>query len=156
MIVLIGRFLFSLIFVMSGVGHLTSREMVAYAASHGVPFPEWTVPATGVMILVGGLMVMAGFKGKVGAWGLTAFLLPTAFIMHRFWGLEDPGMEAQQMVHFLKNLSMAGGALLVAHFGTGPYSWDQFPTGLSAVGSVRLVSKAVKAAQKEQEKVLTS
>jgi putative oxidoreductase len=42
--------------------------------------------------------------------------------MHRFWGLTDPQATMMQMVMFEKNLSMLGGALLITHFGSGPYS----------------------------------
>jgi putative oxidoreductase len=43
--------------------------------------------------------------------------------MHAFWKFE--GGEAQaQIANFLRNLSLLGGALLVTHFGAGPYSVD--------------------------------
>jgi putative oxidoreductase len=44
--------------------------------------------------------------------------------MHRFWAIEDPLMARLEQVMFMKNLSMLGGALLIAHFGAGPFSLD--------------------------------
>jgi putative oxidoreductase len=44
--------------------------------------------------------------------------------MHRFWGLPDPAMARMQYIQFSKNLSMLGGALLIAYFGAGPFSFD--------------------------------
>lgn len=44
--------------------------------------------------------------------------------MHKFWGLVDPVMAQMEMVMFLKNLSMLGGALLITQFGAGPWSLD--------------------------------
>lgn len=123
--VLIGRILFSLIFIMAGLAnHLGNLgEMSGWVASKGVPVANIVVVVTGLMIIAGGLSVMLGYKTKIGAWILIAFLIPTALIMHNFWALE--GAEASnQMAHFLKNLSMAGGALLIAHYGPGPMSLD--------------------------------
>jgi len=45
-------------------------------------------------------------------------------MMHKFWGISDP-MQAQiQMIMFMKNLSMLGGALLITQFGAEPLSLD--------------------------------
>lgn len=45
-------------------------------------------------------------------------------MMHKFWGVGDPNMAQMQMIMFLKNLSMLGGALLIAQFGAGGLSLD--------------------------------
>jgi putative oxidoreductase len=122
-VLLLGRVLFSLLFITSGVGHFTHRvPMAGYAKSMGAPAPELTVPLTGAMILLGGLMVLLGFYARVGAVLILLFLVPTAFIMHRFWGVPDAMMAQNQRVHFMKNLALAGAALIVAYFGSGPYS----------------------------------
>jgi len=42
--------------------------------------------------------------------------------MHRFWGLQDPMMAANQMAHFFKNIALAGAALIIIYFGSGPLS----------------------------------
>jgi putative oxidoreductase len=52
------------------------------------------------------------------------FLVPVTFIMHNFWAAKDPMTAQTEMVSFLKNLSMLGGALLIAYFGAGPLSLD--------------------------------
>jgi len=44
--------------------------------------------------------------------------------MHKFWGIPDPMMQQMQMVMFMKNLTMLGGALLITQFGSGPWSLD--------------------------------
>ncbi len=123
---LAGRILFSLMFIMSGMGHLTkSTGMAQYAGSMGVPAPTLVVIITGIMIILGGFSVILGYKVKVGTILLIVFLLPTSFIMHTFWGIEDPMQSQMQMAMFLKNLSMLGGALLLYHFGTGPLSLEE-------------------------------
>jgi putative oxidoreductase len=123
LLVPIGRLLFSVLFIQSGIGHFRQRAgMTAYARSAGVPFPEIMVPLTGLMILVGGLSVLLGVYARVGAWLLVLFLIPTALIVHRFRGVPDPQVAQNQRAHFHKNLALAGGALLIAYFGSGPYS----------------------------------
>ncbi len=123
--VLIGRFLFSLPFVLFGLNHLMKLDaMSGYAASKGVPAATFVTIVTGLLIIAGGLSVMLGYKARIGAWLLVVFLVPTAFIMHNFWGVEE-AMAQNEMAHFFKDLALAGGALLITHFGSGPHSLDQ-------------------------------
>ncbi|GAA4289033.1 DoxX family protein [Georgenia daeguensis] len=113
-LVLLGRVLFGLLFLGSGYGHLAQRQMMAgYAASKGVPAANLMVPLTGLQILVGALMVALGIWPDVGALLLVAFLLPTAFIMHGFWAETDPGAKTMEQTQFLKDLALAGAALVM-------------------------------------------
>ncbi len=112
-VLLVGRVLFAILFVFSGVGHFQRhRMMVEYARQAKVPFPEVASPATGLMIVVGGLGVVFGVWGDLAALLLVVFLVPTAFFMHRFWGV-DSQTQMMQMPHFLKNISLAGAALVL-------------------------------------------
>ena len=122
-IVLLGRFLFTLIFVMSGPRHFMSQT-IAYAASQGLPMASIAVPFTGVLALAGGLSILLGYRAKIGAWLIALFLVLVTPIMHKFWGIADPMMQQFQMVNFFKNASMLGGALLITQFGSGPWSLD--------------------------------
>jgi putative oxidoreductase len=91
-IALIGRILFVLIFVASGsTGHLGQRKgMAQYAASQGVPAAEPVVVLSGLLILVGGLMVALGVWSDLGALLLLlVFVVPTAYFIHAFWKVED-------------------------------------------------------------------
>jgi len=121
--VLLGRILYSLIFVMASLGHF-SAGTIAYAAAQGVPFASVTVPLSGVIALVGGLSVALGYKAKWGAWLLAGFLVPVTIMMHNFWVIADPMMARMQQAMFMKNLAMLGGALFITHFGAGPLSLD--------------------------------
>jgi putative oxidoreductase len=122
-VVLLGRVLFGLIFVMSGASHFASQT-VAYAASQGVPLASIAVPLSGVIALAGGLSILLGYKAKIGAWLLVLFLAVVTPMMHNFWAVTDPMMHQIQMAMFMKNLSMLGGALLITQFGAGPWSLD--------------------------------
>src|SRR5712671_6441419 len=65
-LVALGRLFYSLIFVVAGFGHFTHPE-IAYAAAQGIPIASVLVPASGVMAIVGGLSILLGFHGKLGA-----------------------------------------------------------------------------------------
>lgn len=122
-IVFLGRLLFALIFVMAGPRHFL-RETIAFAGSQGVPLPSIAVPLSGAMALIGGLSVLIGYRAKLGAWLIVLFLVGVTPMLHNFWAVSDPMMHQIQMVMFMKNLSMLGGALLITQFGPGPWSLD--------------------------------
>ncbi len=125
-VVLIGRILYSMIFIIFGLFHFMNLQgMSQYAASQGVPAPTFMTIVTGIMLVVGGLSILLGYKPKIGAWLIFLFLVPTAFLMHNFWAISDPMQSQNQMAHFMKNLSMAGAALLIAYFGSGPLSLEK-------------------------------
>jgi uncharacterized membrane protein YphA (DoxX/SURF4 family) len=114
---LVGRVLFSLVFVISGLGHLThTGAMAGYAASRGVPAAKPATIVTGLMIITGGILVMLGWHRFIGAGLLVVFLIPTAFVMHPFWKETDPGRRAAERAHFLKDLALGGAALFVAYY----------------------------------------
>lgn len=122
-VVVLGRFLFALIFVMSSFGHF-SKQTIAYAASQGVPLASLAVPFSGILALLGGLSILLGYRAKIGAWLIVLFLVPVTLLMHKFWGITDPMAAQTQMIMFMKNVSMLGGALLISQFGAGPLSLD--------------------------------
>jgi len=122
-IVLLGRLFFVLVFVMSGPRHFLSQT-IGYAASQGVPLASITVPISGVLALAGGLSVLLGYRAKLGAWLIVLFLVGVTPMMHKFRAVTDPMMQQMQMIMFMKNVSMLGGALLISQLGSGPWSLD--------------------------------
>ena len=122
-VVLLGRILYSSIFVLAGLGHFSSQT-IAFAAAQGVPFASIAVPFSGVMAILGGLSIALGYRAKYGAWILALFLLPVTVTMHQFWNVADPMMALIQQSMFMKNLAMLGGAFVFAYFGSGPLSLD--------------------------------
>lgn len=119
----LGRALYSAIFIMSLLGHF-SPQAIGYAAQSGVPAAGLLVPLSGVIAGVGGLSILLGYRAKLGAWLIVLFLVPVTVMMHNFWAVTDPMTAQMQQAMFMKNLSMLGGALLIAHFGAGPVSLD--------------------------------
>jgi putative oxidoreductase len=123
LIVVVGRLLFSLLFLMAALGNF-SHQTIAYAASQGVPLASVAVPLSGVLELAGGLSILLGYRARLGAWLVVLFLVPVTLMMHKFWTIGDPTMAQMQQIMFLKNVSMLGGALLISQFGAGPISLD--------------------------------
>ena len=124
-LVLIGRILYSMIFIIFGLNHFFNLSgMAGYAASKGVPAATVATIITGLLLVLGGLSVLLGYKSKIGSLLLVIFLIPTALIMHNFWAVQNEMQAATEMAHFMKNLALAGSALLIYHFGTGPKSLE--------------------------------
>lgn len=124
LIVLAGRVLFALIFVLSALTQF-SQQAIAVAASQGVPLASVAVPLSGIVVMVGGLCILLGYHAKFGAWLIVLFLVPVTLMMHKFWGISDAAVAQDQMAHFMKNVSLLGGALLISQFGAGPLSLDR-------------------------------
>jgi len=66
----------------------------------------------GAVQLVGGLALATGRLPRVAAFALAATLPPTTLAGHPYWNETDPAARANQRIHFLKNVSMAGGLLM--------------------------------------------
>lgn len=123
-IVLIGRILYSLIFINSGIFHF-SGAAIGYAGSQAVPMASILVPLSGAMAIAGGVSILIGYKAKWGAWLLIAFLIPVTIMMHGFWHFNNLQEHQLQMTMFMKNTSMLGAAFIIAWFGAGPLSFDE-------------------------------
>src|ERR1700732_2819894 len=122
-VVVLGRFFFALIFLFAAPNHFT-KQTIAFSASQGVPIASIAVPLSGVLAIAGGLSILLGYRAKLGAWLIVLFLVPVTLMMHKFWTVSDAMMAQIQMVMFMKNLSMLGGAVLISQFGAGPFSLD--------------------------------
>jgi putative oxidoreductase len=116
---LIGRILFGLLFVTSGLtAHLGQggKQGREYARSLGAPSPDLLVPLSGIVIIAGGLMIAVGAWADLGALLVIGFLAGITPIMHAFWKIEDPQMKAIQNAMFFKNVALAGAALIIFYF----------------------------------------
>jgi putative oxidoreductase len=124
---LVGRVLFSVVFVAEGVLHLTDLDNAeANARAKGVGPARPAVVATAVAFIVGGISVMLGLWGDLGALMLMITLLPVTFLMHKFWAERDPVIRRIELSNFLKNVSLLGGAVVLFSF----FARDTFGLGL--------------------------
>jgi len=114
---LIGRLLLVAIFIQAGYGKIGGFEGTArYMASMGVP--GMLLPAVIAVELLGGLLIAVGYQTRLVALGLAIFTVLAGYLFH--FQPADRG----QMIHFMKNLSIVGGFLVLAGSGAGAYSID--------------------------------
>ncbi|MFN8167866.1 MAG: DoxX family protein [Candidatus Nanopelagicales bacterium] len=109
---LTARILFSAIFLLSAVGHVTqANQMAQYAAYKKAPGGTAGVILTGVLMLLGGLSILFGVFGELGSLLIVAALLPITFFMHAFWKESDPQAKQTEQISFNKNVALIGAAL---------------------------------------------
>lgn len=115
---LLARILLGLIFVIAGFSKIGAgyAGTAGYMDSMGVPGA--LLPLVIVVELIGGLMIISGFKVKWAAYALAGFTLVAAVIFHSNLG------DQIQSILFVKNLSITGGLLLLATYGAGTLSID--------------------------------
>lgn len=118
MIDVIGRILFSLVFLIGAWKHLIhSDEMGQYAASRGVFGGRFLSYLSGVMLLLGGVSLLTGSFVRYGSLLLLLFLIPTTILMHRFWRADSPLEKQQEKWQFYKNIALIGA--LISYFSHG-------------------------------------
>jgi putative oxidoreductase len=110
----LGRMIFGGFFAYNGVNHFLHRKtMSQYAGAKSVPVPRAAVPATGAMLLAGGVSIMAGLKPRQGLAAVIGFLVPVTLQMHRFWDEQDPTQRMNELINFSKNMALVGAALMM-------------------------------------------
>lgn len=115
----LGRVLLSALFLTSGFGKLAAPAATkAYIVASGLPLPDLAYVGAVIVEVGFGLALLIGWRVRAVAWVMALFTLATALAFHL-----HPG-DQNQMIHFLKNVSIAGGLLQVAAFGTGAFSLD--------------------------------
>jgi putative oxidoreductase len=117
---LVGRILLAVLFLTSGLNKIADPHGTQqYMAAMGMTWLTglWYIGA--ILVEVGGsLSLLLGYRARIGAWLLLLFMIPTTLIFHTDFG------DQNQMIHFLKNLSIVGGLLYVATYGAGALSMD--------------------------------
>lgn len=122
-IVLIGRIVFSLLFIGSGIGHLAqTAQTAATAAERGLPSPELMARLSGVALLAGGVGVAFGIWPDLAVVGIAVLMVILNATMHRFWEETDEQRQQWEMSQFMKNLAIAGASIVM--FGFFAYGHD--------------------------------
>ena len=114
---LAGRILIALLFLQSGIEKFVYYQgTLAYMTNAGLPFPKALLVASGVFETVCALAIIAGWKTRWAALGLVLWMIPVTLIFH------NPALGQEQMIHFMKNVAITGGILVLAAFGPGAFS----------------------------------
>ncbi|MBI1208863.1 MAG: DoxX family membrane protein [Azospirillum sp.] len=117
---LIARALLAAIFIQSGLGKIVGFSgAAAYMAGHGMPVAELFLVGAIAVELGGGLALLLGWQARWAALALFLFIIPTTLIFHAYWAVPEAQARNQE-IHFMKNLAIMGGMLMVWVFGPGP------------------------------------
>ena len=112
-----GRILIALIFLFSGIDkNVQYAPTLGYMHKAALPFPELLLIASAIIEIVGALAIMAGWKARWAAAVLFLWLIPVTWVFH------NPGGGQEQMAHFMKNVAISGGLLLLFALGPGAFS----------------------------------
>jgi putative oxidoreductase len=115
----VGRLMIGLPFAMSGLSKLGAYgATIGMIGAVGLPFPPLAFVVAVAVELGGGLLLIAGYRARFVALALALFSLAAAVAFHSNFA------DQNQMIHFLKNVMMAGGLLQIAAFGAGALSID--------------------------------
>lgn len=119
-IALAGRLAMSFIFIRSGFGMaMNPSGTVAMFTKLGLPVPGAAYAVTLAIEIGIGILFLLGFRARITALILAGWCIATAFVVHY-----HPS-DASNMIHFWKNVCMAGGFLQVVAFGAGRLSLDR-------------------------------
>lgn len=114
---LLSRLFLAALFLLSGIGKLSAYAATAgYMASAGVP--GGLLPVVIGVEIGGAIGIIVGWKTRVVAFLLAGFTLVSALVFHTHFA------DQTQMIMFWKNVSIAGGLLLLVIHGAGPLSID--------------------------------
>ena len=107
----VGRVLFSLLFLRSARAHTVETERYRSIAKGRLPIAELAAWPTGIYLILASLSIDLGVWPDLGALMLMLFLIPTTLLFHPFWRFSDPAQRAPQTANFVRNVTLFGAAL---------------------------------------------
>jgi putative oxidoreductase len=124
-LLLIGRIVLVVMFIFSGYGKFMDLSgTAAQIASKGLPAPMALAALAAFAEVLGGLMIVVGWQTRIAALGLLVYTALTAYFFHDFWNMPAGPEQMDNMIHAMKNLSIAGAFLMLAAVGAGRFSID--------------------------------
>lgn len=114
---LLARSALCAIFIRAGIRALINPEWQVNQATQQLPVlpePHVLARAQAVVQVASSVALILEIAPRVAAGALATTLIPVTYVGHPFWSTEDPQARNQQITHFLKNLGIFGGLLLVA------------------------------------------
>ncbi|HKT99241.1 MAG TPA: DoxX family protein [Paraburkholderia sp.] len=125
LIIFIARIALAILFLWGGAMKLLGYAgFIAYLHAHGVPYAQFTAPVAVAVELLGGLALVFGVRTRFVAFVLAVYAIVTAVLGHDFWNVTEAALQQDAVVHFWKNVAIAGGFLLLTVTGAGRASID--------------------------------
>jgi putative oxidoreductase len=124
-VIFIARLALAVLFLWGGVMKLLGYAgFVGYLHSKGVPFVQVASPIAVAVETLGGVFLVLGFKIRPLGFILAVYTVATAVLGHDFWNITDAAAQHDMLIHFWKNVGIAGGFLLLCVTGAGRISID--------------------------------
>jgi len=124
----LGRILLCAVFIAALTGHAFPdvHSLASLAAEEGIAAPTWGLVGSVLLIVLGSLSIIVGYKPRLGASLLLVFLLLSTFYFHGFgfWTVVNAQVRQQHIMQLTVNLSMIGAMLFIIANGTGQMSFD--------------------------------
>lgn len=112
---LAGQVIYALPLLYQGVTNLGQLDrLTARAREKGLPASNALTAVAMIWLIIGTLALLFSFQKLIGGLMVASFLVFTGSTIHNFWTVKDPAERKQDLLHFLKNLSLAGAALALA------------------------------------------
>ncbi len=114
---IVGRILISFMFLHSGVGKIGAYQATGrYMQSHGVPAA--LLPLVIILEVAGSICIILGYKTRLSAFLLAGFCILAPLLFH------SNIADQTQWLMFIKDISIAGGFLVIFGRGAGAFSLD--------------------------------
>ena len=124
----LGRVLLCALFLTAAAGYAFPglMSMAQSVAAQAAPTPKWALVGGVVLLVVGCLSVVLGYRARLGASLLLALLVLATYHFHgiNFWTLVSAQARQEQIFHLATSISMMGAMLLVIANGPGQMSLD--------------------------------
>ena len=120
---LIARVLIAFIFLYEAYDSIfyfkaTKQKMTSYGLTWNQDF---LLLGAIFLLLLGGILILIGYRSSFGALLLLIYWIPVTFIVHSWWN-DPPGAQRLQAIMFMKNIAIVGGLLTIMVNGSGRYS----------------------------------
>jgi putative oxidoreductase len=114
---LAGRILIAVLFLQSGIEKFTYYSAtLGYMTKAGIPFPKAALVVSGVLEIACAAAIITGWKTRWAALFLVLWMIPVTLTFH------NPTLGQEYMIHFMKNVAITGGLLMLFAFGPGALS----------------------------------
>ena len=121
---LLGRLLFGIVLVYTGLNHFRNTDaMTGYADAKGLPAPRLAVLFSGGMLVFGGLGIVLGVLVPWAAGAIALFMIVSAVVFHDFWAAPED-QQQDELNQFIKNTVIAGGALAFLALSSVPWPYS--------------------------------
>lgn len=109
---IIGKILFAALFLDAARSHFQFKDAnVAYTRMKGLPFAEFLVVISGVVLFIAPILYVIGIAEMAALVSIAVFLSLTCILFHNYWVVADMNAKQQERMSFYKNLALLGATL---------------------------------------------